>query len=117
MKSIVLKYPSCIFGMILLALGTLSGCCDAMVTISGKVSDATTGAALDGVRLSLFVHDKRDVATSLYEYSDSTGYFLLYDFVPCGKTDYFLIASKFGYESQSKRVEYNSDVEFVLVPE
>lgn len=106
-------------GLFMVALGLiwLSGCCDGEVLVTGRVYDAQTGTTLDSVRVSLFYVEKKQANQSVFEYSDSLGYFLLWDAGYCGNDRFFVLASKPGYVSQSLDVaSYGPDVEIRLQP-
>jgi hypothetical protein len=79
----------------------LSGCCDGDIYALGTVKDATTGALLDSVQVSLFYVVKRQASLALVQPTDSLGRFGMYDMGYCGKDRFFVVATKSGYISQS----------------
>ncbi len=101
-----------------IAICALAGCGETDVFVGGRVLDADTEAPLDSAHVSLYYIDKREARLNLAEYSDSLGHFFLYDFGRFGNNEFFILASKPGYVSQSLDVgTFDTDLEIRLDPE
>lgn len=102
----------------ILSIGLFFGCCDGEVSVGGRVVDAVSGMPLDSARVTLFAVKKRHATLDIYEDTDSTGSFYLWNMGYCRGDRFFITASKEGYRSQSRDVEsFAGNVEVRLEPE
>jgi hypothetical protein len=117
MKKLFRSSPSLALIVGMLLLGTLSGCCDGTVNISGKVYHAISGAPLGSVRLSMYVNEKKEINSYSTELTDSTGNFLIWDFGYCNNTKFFILVTKPGFVSQTLTSEFYEELDIRMVPD